>query len=176
MLYFIHHPAGPVVIRTSNPYIVLSYQHNGWLTTTSWPEVLEDHPEWQARSSECTCADEQPPSLVGRVLSGLGAMLAIVPTYVPTRVQGTATLLTSRARPADDVEDEEWEMVDEEPISNTGPVNFLTAIPRIRYHERGLSTPTEGWTMCTEGDEVFDYRLEQGVWELDLVPEYAEEA
>ncbi|EAT78647.1 hypothetical protein SNOG_14022 [Parastagonospora nodorum SN15] len=153
MLYFLHHPAGPVVIRTTNPYIVLSYQRNAWHTTTSWPEVLEDHPEWSSPSPNILPTS----TLCSRIFNAMRTSLAMVPGG---GVYGG--------------EADEDEV--DEVTSNAGPVHFLTAVTRSRYHELGLATPDEKWITCIEGDEVYDYRLEQGIWELDVVPEYAVEA
>jgi hypothetical protein len=177
MLYFIHHPAGPVVIRTSNPYIVLQYQHKGWHTTTSWAEVLEDHPEWQAPRTPSTPDQNQRPSLTARILGALSSTLAILLAYAPTGVSPVAAaILAAQTQRNNDGEAEEWEYAASEPTNNTGPIHFMSAIPRSWYRERALSLPTEGWVICTEGDEVFNHRLEQGVWQVDVVPEYAEEA
>lgn len=97
----------------------------------------------------------------------------MVPGYVPTGPEMTARLLAAE-REGVYGEGEVGEV--DEVTSNAGPVHFLTAVTRSRYHELGLATPDEKWITCTEGDKVFDYRLEQGVWELDVVPEYAAEA
>ncbi|KAH8728637.1 hypothetical protein GQ44DRAFT_608515 [Phaeosphaeriaceae sp. PMI808] len=51
MIYYLHHSAGNVVIRTNNPYIVLQYQRKGWITTPLFEEVLEAHMEWQTPQS-----------------------------------------------------------------------------------------------------------------------------
>ncbi|KAH4255505.1 hypothetical protein HBI04_233070 [Parastagonospora nodorum] len=170
MLYFLHHPAGPVVIRTTNPYIVLSYQRNAWHTTTSWPEVLEDHPEWSSPSPNILPTS----TLCSRIFNAMRTSLAMVPGYVPTGVGMTARLLAAERGGVYGGEADEDEV--DEVTSNAGPVHFLTAVTRSRYHELGLATPDEKWITCTEGDKVFDYRLEQGIWELDVVPEYAVEA
>jgi hypothetical protein len=64
---------------------------------------------------------------------------------------------------------------EEEMMSNTEPVQFLPAVTRVWYRERGLATPDGKWITYSEGDKVFDYRLEQGIFELDVVLEYAAE-
>jgi hypothetical protein len=98
-------------------------------------------------------------------------------TYAPTGVSSAAAaILATQTQRNNDGEAKEWEYVASEPTNDTGPVHFMSAMPRSWYREQALSTPTEGWVMSTEGDEVFDCRLEQGVWEVDAVPEYAEEA
>jgi hypothetical protein len=47
MLHYIHHPSGPIVLLTTSPYILLSHQATGWLTTPSFADVLAEHPEWR---------------------------------------------------------------------------------------------------------------------------------
>lgn len=102
------------------------------------------------------------------MFQAMSTSLAMVPGYVPKGPEMTARLLAAEREGM-------YGEVDEV-TSNAGPVYFLTAVTRSRYHELGLATPDEKWITCTEGDEVFDYRLEQGIWELDVVPEYAAEA
>ncbi|KAH7089136.1 hypothetical protein FB567DRAFT_578852 [Paraphoma chrysanthemicola] len=166
MLYFIHHPAGNVVIRTNNPYIVLQHQGKGWMSTTSREDVVQDHPEW--RSDEAAPTSEntnQAKSLASRLctvlLGPLSPTLAIVSGYTPSGVQRTASLLAVQ-------NPEVIENACEEP-SNTSPVHWLTAIEQKWYHERGLRTPDGAWIVCSEGDEAFDYLLMSGVWDLDMV-------
>ncbi|KAH7068777.1 hypothetical protein BKA63DRAFT_494239 [Paraphoma chrysanthemicola] len=169
MLYFIHHPAGNVVIRTNNPYIVLQHQVKGWMTTTSWEDVLQDHPEW--RSPETAHPSDntyQAKSLAARLctalLSSLSPTLAAVPGHTPSGVQTTASLLATHNPGHNENACEE--------SSNTSPVHWRTAIERKWYHERGLGTPEGAWIVCAEDDEAFDYLLMNGVWDLDMVQTY----
>jgi hypothetical protein len=97
----------------------------------------------------------------------MGASIAIVPSFTPARVQVASGLL---ARDEDNEEEEEEEEEEGE-MRNTGPVHFLAAVERAWYFERGINTPLDGWT---EGDRAFDYRLQDGVWELEDVPGYDE--
>jgi hypothetical protein len=168
MLYFIHHPSGPVVILTTNPYILLAHRLSGWSTTPSWSEVLEDHPEWRAPTSTSTCTPANTSNLFKRILGAMGAGIAIVPGFTPAGVQVTSTLLVGSEGEGDDGGDGEMEG----DVRNTGPVHFFTAVERTWYTERGLKMPLEGWTLCTEGDRAFDYWLEDGAWELEEVPGY----
>jgi hypothetical protein len=168
------------VIRTTNPHIVLDYQSKGWFTTTSWDEVLEKHPEWRPEPLATTTghADKKTTTTVTRVcaalLRSMSASLAFLPVHTPTSVLSTTSLV---ATPSSDAlvqhdEDEEEYRVGKQQCSNSGAVHWLTAVEQKWYWEHGLSTPTNVWTTCTKGDEVFDYRLEDGVWELDHVPRY----
>jgi hypothetical protein len=170
MLYFIHHPSGPVVILTTNPYILLAHRLSGWSTTPSWSEVLEDHPEWRAPTSTSTCTPANTSNLFKRILGAMGAGIAIVPGFTPAGVQVTSTLLVGSEGEGDDGGDGEMEG----DVRNTGPVHFFTAVERTWYFERGLETPLDGWTLCTEGDRAFDYRLEGGAWEVEEIPGYGE--
>jgi hypothetical protein len=180
MIYLIHHPAGNVVIRTTIPYIVLSYQSRGWLTTTSWTDLLSAHPEWRDSPRDSPAptprANAAQPRMFARVcaaiLVSLDGTLAFAPMRRATRGATTARLIA--AQDVDD-DDEGEDKIEEEPISNAAPIHHLTAIPRTWYQQRGYRTPVSSWTLCTEGDEAFDYRLEDGVWELENVPGYEEE-
>jgi hypothetical protein len=171
MLYFIHHPSGPVVILTTNPYILLAHRRSGWSTTPSWSDVLEDHPEWRPPTimSTPTSTSTNTSNLFKRILGAMGAGIAIVPGFTPAGVQVASTLL---AVESEDEEDDKGQ--DDGDVRNTGPVHFFTAVERTWYFERGLKMPLDGWTLCTEGDRAFDYRLEDGAWELEEVPRYDE--
>tara|TARA_R110002003_G_scaffold595_8_gene20769 strand:- start:4070 stop:4633 length:564 start_codon:yes stop_codon:yes gene_type:complete len=176
MLYFSHHPAGNVVIRTNNPYIVLQHQGNGWLTTTSWEEVLQDHPEWRSPEAPQVDCHAGPPkslaTLISKAFLGLlSPTITLVSTFTPSGGQTTSSLLALGSSSLDQENDETGKAHQKQP-SNAGPVHWLTAIERKWYYERGLTTPVGAWIMCTEGDEAFDYLLITGVCELDVAPPY----
>jgi hypothetical protein len=182
MLYFIHHPTTPIVILTNNPYIVLSYRLRSWSTTLSWSEVLEDHVEWREDSSvtrptynPIRPVQNTASSLFSRILSFMGASIAFVPGYTPSGVQVSVEGLRiyGEGDGSDAYEDED-ENDEYDEVRSTSLVHFLTALERSWYFERGLETPVGGWTLCTEGDWAFGYRLETGVWQMDMVPEYEE--
>jgi hypothetical protein len=131
MLTYIHHPAGPVVIRTTHPSIALSYQNRGWLTTSSFADVLRDHPEWQsatalANSVTLTSYDRSEESIFARigaaVLSSLSATMAILPSYAPTGVGSIAPILVGDVR--DDANREERKEV----VSNSVPIHWMTVV------------------------------------------------
>jgi hypothetical protein len=172
MLYFLHHPAGNVVIRTNNPYIVLQYQHKGFLTTPSFDEVLAEHPEWRTKPTAPPTSAAPTKNfaamLLGTLFGSLRATLAFVPSFSPA---GVATIAPLLARTSSPTASDKTQHEEEQP-SNTGPIHWLTAVERKWYWERGFKAPVGSWVMCTEGDEVFDYRLEEGVWELEAVPGY----
>jgi len=172
MLHFLHHPAGNIVIRTNNPYIVLQYQNKGWLSATSLDEVIAEHPEWQDFAPSCTATIFDAPAqsfaaiLCSTLFSSLSATLALVPSYSPTGVLATAPLL-AQSSPADSTSSQHAKS-----SANAGPLHWLTAVERKWWWRRGHSAPIGSWIMCMEGDEAFDYRLEDGMWELEMPPEY----
>ncbi|KAF2829325.1 hypothetical protein CC86DRAFT_188153 [Ophiobolus disseminans] len=173
MLYFIHNPAGNIVIRTTNPYIILQYQHRGWITATSFSDVLAAHPEWRSpppSPTRGTPAKGFSATLFTTLFGRLSATLAFVPTYTAAGVASVAPLL---ARTHSSARSSQEEVENEEQPSNTSPLHFLTAVERKWYFERGYTTPRSAWVMCTEGDEVFDYRLEEGEWDVDVAAQEA---
>jgi hypothetical protein len=167
MIYHIHHPAGPVVIRTNNPYIVLHHQNLGWCTTTSFDDVLHDHPEWQSKISISNPTSKAVGNMVSRAASAvLGAMsttMAILPAYTPSSTATIAPLLASNSAQEDVGE------VSQEPVANSAPVQWMTALTRSHYKLLNLDIPQAGWIVPTEAPIPFEYRLEPGVW--DLLPE-----
>ncbi|KAF1944365.1 hypothetical protein EJ02DRAFT_341136 [Clathrospora elynae] len=152
MKHYIHHPAGPVVILTNNPSIVLHHQRKGWLTTPSFSSVLRSHPEWTPPRPPTTSpgATNMIKRLSSTILGSLSATLTMLPSY------------TSAVK-----EEEEEE-------NNSGPIHWMTALERKWYWECGYAAPTTGWFICTEGEKAFDYRLENGKWEVgeDMPPRY----
>jgi len=170
MLYFIHHPAGNVVLLTNNAYIVLSYQRNGWLTTTAFDDVLAEHPEWRTPPTPTATTPEMSKkgfaaTLFSTLFGSLSGMLAFVPSYSPSGVGSVAPLLADTHHASSSTSREELP-------SDTGPIHWLTAIERVWYSQRGLTAPAGSWITCTEGDDGFEYRLEEGIWELELAPTY----
>jgi hypothetical protein len=165
MLYYIHHPAGNVVIRTTNPYIVLQYQPKGWLTTTSFEQVLHDHAEWRTDVQNTAAPHESErhsgPGIVSRFRS---ALCRFLPTY--TSAQTTPLLSTSTTTHAAKV------TTGREGGDNTGPIHWMTAVEREWYRERGYKTSATVWIVCEKDERMFDYRLESGVWDLDALPSY----
>ena len=173
MLTYIHHPAGPVVIRTTHPSIALGYQERGWLTTSSFAQVLRDHPEWQSMPVmptfiTSTPSTEPEESILARiastVLSSLSATIAVVPSYAPTGVQSIAPLFVGEV--GDNVDREKRE----EFINNGGPIHWTTAVERTWYRDHGLPVPTTGWLKCDRRCEAIEHRLESGELDIDVSP------
>jgi hypothetical protein len=174
MLYYIHHPGGPVVIRTDNPYIVQHHQNLGWLTTTSFEEVLQDHPEWQQKAPQTTASPSN--SLVERfgaaVLGAMSATLAIISSYTPSGTSTTAPLLTPNSSPR--AHEGENEQPPTEPAANSLPIHWKTALTRDYYNvKKTIHTPNgniaRGWIPCELGPYPFSYRLASGI--IDLPPD-----
>jgi hypothetical protein len=177
MLYYIHHPGGPVVIRTDNPYIVQHHQNLGWLPTTSFDEVLQDHPEWQQKAPQTTASPSK--SLTERfdsaVLGAMSATLAIVPSYTPSGTATTARLLASSTSPSPYPSNNEGKHAPTEPAANTLPIHWMTALTRDYYNIKKLTLHTpdgniaRGWISCKLGPYPFSYRLASGI--IDLPPD-----
>jgi hypothetical protein len=183
MLYFIHHSSGNVVIRTNNPFIVLQHQRHGWLTATSLDEVLLEHPEWGSDLDPGRARHDAATKLVSRfcgsVLAKFSPTLALVPSYTPSGTVSTISLLSMGAAqdasvPAEGTGANPIGRVDTsrnapatKSVPNTAPMKWMTAVERKWYRKRGLQMPETAWTICTEGDEAFDYRLMFGVWDVD---------
>jgi hypothetical protein len=89
MLHFLHFFASPFIIRKSNPCVVLSYQHNGWLTKTSWAAVLEGH------SEECPRSTSSSPAASSRGFGFLGALSVTVARYITAGGGTNANLLVA---------------------------------------------------------------------------------
>jgi hypothetical protein len=170
MLYYIHHPAGNVVIRTTNPYIVLSYQSHGWLTTTSFTELLHDHPEWRENVQKTAPHEVDTHGVVARLrCTVFNSLSAFIPSYTSAGTDVTAPLLANSYPPT---HSEEETAQARQLAINTGPIHYMTAVERSWYRERGHKTPTTAWIMCEKDEGMFDYRLENGVWDLDALPSY----
>jgi hypothetical protein len=101
----------------------------------------------------------------------LSPTITLVSTFTPSGGQTTASLLALGSSGLDQ-ENDGTGKAHQKQLSNAGPVQWLTAIERKWYYERGLTTPAGAWMMCTEGDEAFDYLLISGVCELDVAPPY----
>jgi hypothetical protein len=170
MLYYIHNLSDNVVIFTTNPYILLSYCLRGWHTTPSWPKVLDDHPQWCAEHSSINSSAPSAPSLFMRIVDAMSTSIAIVSSFTPAGMQVASGMWTRNELDEDDENDEnddEEKEKGEGEMRNTGPVHFLTAVERAWYFERGLERPKDGWT--------FNYRLEDGVREFEIVPGYEDD-
>jgi hypothetical protein len=100
-----------------------------------------------------------------RILGAVGASIAIIPSFTPAGVHVASEIWTGNQVDEDDENDVEGEGE----MRNTGPVHFLTAVERPWYFECGLEPPMDGWTLCTGGDRAFEYRLEDGAWEFEVV-------
>jgi hypothetical protein len=143
MLYYIHHPAGTVVILTDNLYIVMHHQNLGWCTTNIVSRAAS------------------------AVLGAMRATMAILPSYTPSGTATIAPLLASSP-----VREEEDGEISKESVANCAPVQWITALTRDYYHhtsQLALDIPQAGWIVPAEAPIPFEYRLEQGVW--DSFPE-----
>ncbi|KAG9194427.1 hypothetical protein G6011_04462 [Alternaria panax] len=171
MLNYIYHPAGPVVIRTTNPTITLTYSDCGWLTTQSFPDVLHDHPEWQSTPAPPSSTPTNAPkeSIATRIgsaiLSSLSATMAIVPSYAPSGVGSTAPIIVG-SYGRDEAEQRERH----ESVGNSAPIHWMTAVERSWYQNRDLPVPIIGWLKCDEGGETFKYRLVSGELDIETPP------
>lgn len=173
MLTYIHHPAGPVVIRTTYPSIALCYQKRGWLTTSSFAKVLRDHPEWQSTpisptTTTMTPSTESHESMFARIAStvlfSLSTIIAVVPSYAPVGVGSIAPLFVGKVgHDADQEKRKEF-------VSNAAPVHWMTAVERTCYRDQGLPVPTTGWLKCNRRCEAIEHRLENGELDLDVSP------
>lgn len=171
MLYYIHHLSGNIVIRTNNPYFVLHHHRTGWLSTISFDEVLQDHPEWRPDHLPNSLATIEPlgsmfKRLCGKILGSFSASLAIVPSYSPAGVMEVGSLFS--------VDDQVVATEGERKHDNTGPLQWMTVVERSWYFEQGESTPKSSWTMCPEGAKPFECRMKCGSLKLsdDLPPSY----
>jgi len=173
MLTYIHHPAGPVVIRTTHPSIALCYQKRGWLTTSSFAQVLRDHPEWQSTPILPTSITSTPSTepqerifarIASTVISSLSATIAIVPSYAPTGVRSIAPLFVGEV--GHDVNREKREGF----INNGEPIHWMTAVERTWYRDHGLPVPTTGWLKCSRRCEAIEHILESGELDIDVSP------
>ena len=50
--------------------------------------------------------------------------------------------------------------------TNTGAIQYFTALEREWYTDRGFEMPLTGWNRCEGRDGVVEYRLEMGVWNI----------
>lgn len=168
-IYFIHHPSGNVVIRTDNAYIVLWHQLRGWLTTTSFADVLHDHPEWSPAVDAPLPPRPQSTLQRHRICDILASPLySFLALYTGIRTESAIS-----NTPSNDVS---GEGSDDAPLkSNSGPIHWMTALERGWYEERGHELPVAGWIRCAGSEEEFEYRLESGKWELkeEAPPSYA---
>lgn len=176
MIYYITHPDGPVVIRTSNPFIVMHHQKRGWCTATSLDDVLHNHPEWQPQEP---LSNAKPSMLncVARVMcQSFSSAFALIPAYSSAGTKFTASLLASQAEADDDHAEYQVDRLcqpqSEQVPDNYKSIHWMTALERQWYMDRGYKTPERAWEICTEDDTAFDFRLEFGEWEIDEVPAY----
>jgi hypothetical protein len=176
MLHYIHHPSGPIVLLTTSPYILLSHQATGWLTTPSFADVLAEHPEWREA--------EENGEGGGGGGAGTGGMCGRWWNYLSASVPKmdrdmntteTAPLLVDTSTSPTPARPHHQQPHEPRQIpTNIDAIQYMTALERSWYRDRGYRTPQTGWISCQGKDGVFDYRLERGVWECEEVPGYEE--